>query len=169
MHLALHDAVTGLPNLPLFNDRFSQALAQAERQGQRLAVMFIDLDKFKGINDAHGHDIGDGVLQMVGQRLQAIVRAGDTVSRGSGEEFLYLMPDASDEHDAVKLAVTIIGHIAHACEVGDVKLTVRPSIGIAFYPEHGQSPQELLKNADLAMYVAKQHAQGYSIFSPAPQ
>jgi len=169
MHLALHDAVTGLPNLPLFNDRFSQALAQAERQGQRLAVMFIDLDKFKGINDAHGHDIGDGVLQMVAQRLQAIVRAGDTVSRRSGDEFLYLMLDAGDKNDAVKLAVKIIDNIAHACEVEGVKLTVRPSIGIALYPEHGRSPQELLKNADLAMYAAKQRAQGYSIFSPAVQ
>ena len=169
MHLALHDAVTGLPNLPLFNDRFGQALAQAERQVQRLAVMFIDLDKFKGINDAHGHDIGDGVLKMIAQRLEAIVRAGDTVSRRSGDEFLYLMLDASDENNAVKLAVKLIDHIGQACEVEGVKLTVRPSIGIAFYPEHGQSSQELLKNADLAMYAAKQCAQGYSVFSPASQ
>src|SRR4051812_35636238 len=92
-HNALHDAVTGLPNLTLFNDRLRSALALAERHAWRLAVMFIDLDEFKLINDARGHDVGDRVLQMVAQRLQTVIRGGDTVSRRSGDEFLFLMLD----------------------------------------------------------------------------
>jgi diguanylate cyclase (GGDEF)-like protein len=169
MHLALHDAVTGLPNLMLFNDRLSQALAHARREGRRLAVMFLDLDNFKAINDAHGHDFGDSVLQMVAQRLQAIVRAGDTVGRRSGDEFLFLMLDVGDEKSATKLAAKIIDHVGRAGEVGGVEFTVRASIGIALHPEHGGSSQELLKNADVAMYAAKQHVEGFSIFTPGAQ
>ena len=166
MHRSLHDAVTGLPNLPLFNDRLSLALTQAKRHKQRLAVMFIDLDKFKNINDTHGHDVGDDVLKEVARRLQGVVREGDTVSRRSGDEFLLLMLDASDESSVVKLAVKIIDNIGQACGIGGAKLSVRPSVGIALYPEHGQSPLELLKNADFAMYAAKQREEGYAVFSP---
>ena len=95
--LALHDAVTGLANLTLFNDRLSHALAQAQRHRWRLAVMFIDLDDFKNVNDTYGHDVGDRVLQVVAQRLRASVRGGDTVSRRGGDEFLFLMLEAGDE------------------------------------------------------------------------
>ncbi len=98
-HSALHDGVTGLANFTLFKDRLCNALPQAERHQRRLAVMFIDLDDFKGINDAHGHDTGDRVLEMVGKRLQGIVRGGDTVSRRSGDEFLVLMLEANDRFE----------------------------------------------------------------------
>lgn len=164
-HLALHDGVTGLSNMTLFNDRLRNGLAQAQRHGWRLAVMFIDLDEFKGINDRHGHDIGDRVLQMVAQRLQAFVRGGDTMSRRGGDEFLFLMLEATDENSAANLAAKIIDNVAQPCEVEGGKLTVRPSIGIALYPEDGESVQELLKNADIAMYAAKQQKSGRALYS----
>ena len=164
-HLALHDAVTGLPNLTLFNDRLRHALAQAQRHAWRLAVMFLDLDEFKGINDTYGHDVGDRILQMVAQRLRSVVRGGDTVSRRGGDEFLFLMLEAKDETNAANLAAKIIDNISEACEIDGVRLTVRPSIGIALYPEDGQSAQVLLKNADAAMYAAKQQKKGSSFYS----
>jgi diguanylate cyclase (GGDEF)-like protein len=166
-HIALHDAVTGLPNLALFNDSLRQALAQAQRHAWRLAVMFIDLDEFKSINDTYGHDVGDRVLQMVAERLLVLVRGGDTVSRRGGDEFLFLMLEAKDETNVANLAAKIIDKIAEPCEVEGVKLTVRSSIGIALYPEDGHSAQELLKNADTAMYAAKQQKKGISFYSQA--
>ncbi len=166
-HLAFHDAATGLPNLALFNDRLDLALAQAQRHAWRLAVMFIDLDEFKSINDTHGHDVGDRVLQTVAQRLRAFARGGDTVSRRGGDEFLFLMVEAKNETNAANLAARLIDNIAEAFEVEGVTLTVRPSVGIALYPEDGASAQELLKNADKAMYVAKQQKRGSSLHSRA--
>ena len=126
--------------------------------------MFIDLDKFKAINDTLGHDAGDQVLQLVAQRLEAVVRSGDTVSRRSGDEFLFLMLEAKDEANAEALALKIIDQIAQPCEVGGVMVSVRPSIGVAIYPEDGQSAQELLKNADTAMYAAKGNKSGASLY-----
>ncbi len=164
-HLALHDPVTGLSNLTLFNDRLRNGLAQAKRHEWRLAVMFIDLDEFKGINDTHGHDVGDRVLKMVAQRLQTFVRGGDTVSRRGGDEFLFLMLEAKDERNAANLAAKIIDNVAQPCEVDGVPVTVRASIGIALYPEDGRSVQELLKNADMAMYAAKQEKSGRTLYS----
>jgi diguanylate cyclase (GGDEF)-like protein len=154
-HSALHDSVTGLPNLTLFNDRLQSALAQAQRHARRLAVMFIDLDEFKKVNDARGHDVGDRVLQVVAQRLQAAVRGGDTVSRRSGDEFLVLMVEAKDESSVAAFAARIVDNIGEACEIDGITLTVTASIGIALYPEDGRSPQELLNKADKAMYAAK--------------
>ncbi len=154
-HSALHDAVTGLPNLTLFNDRLRTALAQAQRHTWRLAVMFIDLDDFKKVNDARGHDVGDRVLQMVAQRLQAVVRGGDTVSRRSGDEFLVLMVEAKDESSVAAFAARIAGNIGEACEIDGMTLTVTASIGIAVYPDDGRTAQELLKKADQAMYAGK--------------
>ncbi len=164
-HLALHDALTGLTNVTLFKDRLRNGLAQAKRHEWRLAVMFIDLDGFKGVNDNHGHDVGDRVLQMVSQRMQELVRAGDTVSRRGGDEFLFLMLEATDEKSAANLAAKIIDTVAQPCEVEGLRLTVRPSIGVALYPEDGGSGRELLKNADIAMYAAKQQKNGYALFS----
>ncbi len=152
---ALHDPLTGLGNLTLFNDRLSQGLAQAQRHSRRLAVMFIDLDQFKAVNDAHGHDLGDQVLTMVAARLKAVVRAGDTVCRRSGDEFLFLMLEVNDEADVKAFAARMVSSIANAFEIGGVQLSVIASVGIALYPEHGHSAAELLKNADLAMYAAK--------------
>lgn len=163
-HLALHDTVTGLANRTLFNDRLLHDLAQAKRHAWRLAVMFIDLDEFKSVNDTYGHDAGDRVLQTVAQRLKAFVRGGDTVSRRGGDEFLFLMSEAKDQATAAGLAAKIIDKIAEPCEVKGAKITVRASVGIALYPENGQSAEELLKNADLAMYAAKQQKRGALLY-----
>jgi diguanylate cyclase (GGDEF)-like protein len=159
-HEAMHDAATGLPNLTLFNDRLGNALAQAQRHNWRLAVMFIDLDEFKHINDTHGHHVGDSVLQTVARHLQAAVRGGDTVSRRSGDEFLLLMLEARDQANVEAFATRIGATIATPFEVGGTELSVKASIGIALYPEDGRSPQELLKNADIAMYAAKKSKTG---------
>jgi diguanylate cyclase (GGDEF)-like protein len=166
-HSAMHDAVTGLPNLTLFNDRLRVAIAQAKRHAWRLAVMFIDLDDFKSINDTLGHDVGDKVLQMVGQRLKAMVRSGDTVSRRSGDEFLFLMLEAKDEANALFLATRIAETIGANCDIDGKSLAVKVSMGIALYPEDGITEQELLKNADAAMYVAKQKKEGPALYRDA--
>lgn len=165
-HLAFHDAATGLPNRNLFGDRLKHALAQARRHEWRLAVMFIDLDKFKAINDLHGHAAGDKVLKIVSERLQTLVRSADTVGRQGGDEFLYLMLEVKDEADVANAAGKIIENIARPCELDGLKLTVKPSIGIALYPEDGRSAHVLLKNADSAMYKAKQRDEGYCFYAP---
>jgi len=167
-HDALHDGVTGLSNLTLFKDRLDNALSQAQRHDWRLAVMFIDLDAFKSINDRYGHDVGDRVLQLVARRLEALVRGGDTVSRRGGDEFLFLMLEAKDEANAVAFAATLIERIGEACEVDGASLTVSSSVGIALYPEDGRTAQELLKHADLAMYAAKQQRKGVVLHSQMP-
>jgi diguanylate cyclase (GGDEF)-like protein len=154
-HSALHDAVTGLPNLTLFNDRLRIALAQAARHAWRLAVMFIDLDDFKKINDTRGHDVGDRVLQTVARRLSSTIRAGDTVGRRSGDEFLFLMLEVKERADVIALATKISDNIAEAFEIEGAKITVKASLGIALYPEDGRSARELLEYADVAMYAAK--------------
>jgi diguanylate cyclase (GGDEF)-like protein len=159
--LALHDAVTGLPNRNLLNDRLKHALAQARRHSWRLAVMFIDLDKFKSINDSYGHHAGDKVLRIISERLQASVRDADTVGRQGGDEFLYLMLEVKDEGDVANAARKIMETVAQPCEFDGLSLTVKPSIGIALYPEDGRSANALLRSADSAMYKAKQSDQGY--------
>jgi diguanylate cyclase (GGDEF)-like protein len=161
---ALHDALTGLPNLTLFRDRLRIALAQSERHAWRLAVMFIDLDGFKSLNDTHGHDAGDRVLQMVAGRLQGIVRKGDTVSRRSGDEFLFLMLEANDESNVAALASRLGDKIAEPYELDGAKVAVKASIGVALYPDDGRSAADLLKNADAAMYAAKRQNKGPVLF-----
>ena len=160
-HLSLHDVLTGLPNRSLFNDRLENALALAKRHTWRLAVMFIDLDKFKTVNDTHGHHAGDQVLKIISERLQAAVRGADTVGRRGGDEFLYLMLEVKDDVDVGHAASKILETIAQPCEFDGLSLTVRPSIGIALYPEDGTSASVLLENADSAMYKAKQSVTGY--------
>jgi diguanylate cyclase len=167
-HNALHDAITGLPNLTLFNDRLTTALAQAQRHGWRLAVMFIDLDDFKSVNDTHGHDVGDRVLQIVAKRLRDVVRSGDTVSRRGGDEFLFLMLEAKDEANATELATRIGGTIAEICDIDGLKFTVKASVGIALYPEDGVSGADLLKHADMAMYRSKEQKNGSVLYSQVP-
>jgi diguanylate cyclase (GGDEF)-like protein len=164
-HSALHDAVTGLPNLTLFLDRLANALAQADRHGWRLAVMFIDLDDFKVVNDTLGHDAGDHVLQVVAKRLQAVVRAGDTVGRRSGDEFLLLMLEAKDRSNVAAFAQRIRESLAAPFEVDGESRVVGSSIGFALYPEDGLTAQALLKSADAAMYTAKHHSKSSR---PAP-
>ncbi|MEO8717038.1 MAG: GGDEF domain-containing protein [Burkholderiales bacterium] len=167
-HDALYDGVTGLSNMTLFKNRLDNALSQAQRHDWRLAVMFIDLDEFKSINDRYGHDVGDRVLQAVARRLEALVRGGDTVGRRGGDEFLFLMLEAKDEANAVNFASVLIERIGEACEVDGASLTVSSSVGIALYPEDGRTAQELLKHADLAMYAAKQQRKGVVLHSQMP-
>lgn len=154
-HRALHDGLTGLPNVTLFADRLENALEQAHRHQWRLAVMFLDLDGFKGINDTHGHDIGDRVLQTVAKRLSDSVRGGDSIGRRGGDEFLVLMLEARDDASATALATKLSRAIAKPILIDGVQLSVGTSVGIAVYPDDARSATDLLKCADVAMYVAK--------------
>jgi diguanylate cyclase len=164
LHHAFHDNLTGLPNAELFQDRLVNAMVQAERHRWQMAVMFIDLDGFKNINDTHGHDIGDCLLKIVAQRLQKLVRRGDTVCRRSGDEFLFLMPEAKSKETVVTLAGKITGKIADPCRIGELEVTTTASVGVAVFPEDGRLPNELLKNADTAMYAAKRRRISFTFY-----
>lgn len=166
-YLAYHDTITGLANRALFNDRIEQALAQSERHERAFAVLFIDLDKFKAINDAFGHGAGDKVLQTVATRLQACVREEDTVSRIGGDEFLCLLMEVNDEADVAHIAEAIVRTTAEIVPLGETQLKVTASIGIAIYPRDGTTAEALIKNADSSMYRAKQKGEGYSFFNPS--
>jgi len=153
--IAFQDPLTGLPNRVLFEQRLDHGLIQSKRHGRKLAVMFIDIDKFKSVNDSYGHDLGDKVLNMVGTRLQASVRAEDTVSRWGGDEFVCILLNIEQETDAAQLAEKMVQRIAETCEFGETILSIRASIGIALYPGDGETADILIKNADRAMYQAK--------------
>ena len=156
---AFHDLLTGLPNRALFNDRLEHGLAHARRHGRSLAVMFIDLDEFKSINDTHGHDAGDEVLTTIAARLMASTRDDDTVSRHGGDEFLYLLAEVGNEQDLTHIAEKLAAAIQLPCTItvddAAVHLRVSASIGIAIFPKDGTTAQALVKNADRAMYRAK--------------
>ena len=163
-HAALHDVLTGLPNRALFNDRLDHGLAQAKRHGWTLAVMFVDLNDFKIINDTHGHDAGDGVLRSIAQRLKANTRGADTVSRHGGDEFLYLLTGIRDVANIAKIAEKIVLAVQAPCIVslreGTISASVKASIGISTFPKDGTTADELIKGADEAMYRAKQAKSG---------
>ena len=154
-HMAQHDHLTGLPNRALFSDRVQQTLAHARRHGGFVAMIFIDLDKFKPINDNHGHAIGDLLLQQVAQRLREVTRASDTVGRIGGDEFVVLMGELPDTAIALKLAEKIRQLIAKPFILNSLELTISCSIGVAFYPDDGDNEDSLIKSADKAMYCAK--------------
>lgn len=168
-HAAFHDALTGLPNRALFNDRLEYGLAQAARHGWTLAVMFVDLDDFKIINDTYGHDVGDSVLRIIAGRLKENIRSEDTVSRLGGDEFLYLLMEVQEEQDITLIAQKIIKSIQTPCDINKPGVTVSPivkaSIGIAVFPRNGTTAEILIKSADTAMYQAKRTKTGY-IFAP---
>ncbi len=164
-HAALHDDLTGLPSRALFNDRLEHGLDQAKRHGWMLAIMFLDLDGFKSINDSYGHDVGDIVLQTTAQRLINNMRADDTVSRHGGDEFLYLLMEVQNKNDIVTIAKKIISAIKVPCKIGDLNLIVQSSIGISVFPNNGNTAEVLIKSADKAMYEAKLNKLGYS-FAP---
>ncbi len=155
-HLAEHDFLTDLPNRVLFLDRLQLALATARRQRTRLAVMFIDLDRFKQINDGYGHQAGDQVLKEVAQRLVRCVRNVDTVSRLGGDEFVVLLTGIGGVDQAAHVASTVMDSVAQPIEAGGLALALSVSIGIAMFPGDGDTVEALLKNADVAMYHAKQ-------------
>ena len=164
---ALHDPATGLPNRVLFDDRVTQGISLAERHGWSLAVMFLDLDRFKSINDDHGHAAGDLVLREVANRLSQHARDEDTVCRSGGDEFLYLLVNPKSRADVERKAIAVLGDIAQAIEVGGRGLVIRASIGVALYPGDGTTVDQLVRNADTAMYRAKNGACGYVLFGSA--
>lgn len=168
LHAALHDALTGLPNRVLFYDRLEHGIAQATRHGWTLAVMFMDLDKFKTINDTHGHDVGDAVLQTIAKRLIENTRSDDTVSRHGGDEFLYLLMEMKEDQDAAIVAKKIISAAQVPCDVSVGQLTVNTSIGISIFPKDGTTAEALIKSADAAMYRAKQNKSGFAFASDSP-
>ncbi|HEY6896521.1 MAG TPA: PAS domain-containing protein [Rhodocyclaceae bacterium] len=154
-HMAFHDALTGLPNRTLLLDRLEHAVARAKREGGRLSITFIDLDRFKGVNDTLGHDIGDLLLQQVAQRIKDRLRAADTLARMGGDEFVVLMEDLGEADHCATLAQDLIGEIAQPMALRGHPIEIGASMGMAFYPEDGADPLELMKRADMAMYAAK--------------
>ncbi len=154
-NIYFQDALTGLPNRVLFEEHLDQGLIQAKRRGWELAVLFIDIDKFKSINDSYGHDLGDKVLLMVANRLQSLIREEDTVSRWGGDEFMCLLLEVKQEADVPRIAEKMVNRIAEACEFNGIVLSIRVSIGIAIYPADGETADILFKNADTAMFKAK--------------
>ncbi|MGZ8866989.1 MAG: putative bifunctional diguanylate cyclase/phosphodiesterase, partial [Thermoanaerobaculia bacterium] len=167
-HLAYHDALTGLPNRPLFMDRLIIALAQANRANQKLAVLFLDLDRFKDINDSLGHTVGDTLLKSAAERVRRCVREGDTVARFGGDEFTLLIPRVDKIEDAAKIANKIIETLKIPFQISDRELFITTSIGVAIYPADGLDPETLVRNADTAMYRAKdQGRDNYQLYAPA--
>jgi len=167
-HAAEHDFLTGLPNRMLLNDRITQAIALAPRHLKRVAVLFLDLDGFKYINDSLGHPVGDKLLQSIAERLADCVRASDTVSRQGGDEFVVLLSEVSHSEDAAISARRMLQAVArpHSIDMHDLHITT--SIGVSVYPDDGVDADTLIKNADTAMYQAKENGrQSFQFFKPA--
>lgn len=164
-HQALHDSLTDLPNRTLFHDRVHQALAAARREHVPAAVMIMDLDRFKEVNDTLGHASGDELLKQVGLRLRATLRESDTVARLGGDEFGVLLPKVVDAEAAVAVARKLRTTLEEPFTIHGLALQMEASIGIALFPEHGADVQSLLQRADVAMYVAKEHPSGCEVYA----
>jgi diguanylate cyclase (GGDEF)-like protein/PAS domain S-box-containing protein len=166
-HLAQHDVLTELPNRFLLNDRLAQAISRARRNQTQVAVLFLDLDGFKHINDSLGHAVGDRLLQSVAVRLSGCVRKSDTVSRQGGDEFVILLSELTHGVDAAIIAAKIITELKREHIIGQHHLHIAASIGISSYPGNGEEAETLIKNADTAMYDAKEHGRdNHQFFSP---
>jgi diguanylate cyclase (GGDEF)-like protein len=166
-HRAQHDALTDLPNRLMLNDRLTQAISLARRNNHQLAVLFLDLDGFKNINDSLGHVIGDKLLQSVALRLSACVRKSDTISRQGGDEFVILLPEVTHAEDAAVSATKIIAEIKKTHNIDEQHLRITVSIGVSTYPNDGEDAETLIKNADTAMYHTKQSGRdNYQFFTP---
>ncbi|HXC64234.1 MAG TPA: diguanylate cyclase, partial [bacterium] len=166
-HQADYDSLTGLPNRLLFYDRLCVAIEQAAREGRRLAVMFLDLDRFKNVNDALGHNIGDVLLFEVAERLTACLGDRGTASRLGGDEFTVLLQELADPADAVALADRIVKSVNRPYVILGQSVSVGVSVGIAMYPEHGQQADSLIRAADAAMYHAKDAGRNnYQLYGP---
>jgi diguanylate cyclase (GGDEF)-like protein/PAS domain S-box-containing protein len=164
-YLAQHDSLTDLPNRMLFSDRLTEAIAMAQRYRRNLAVLYMDVDRFKHINDSLGHDVGDRLLQSIAVRLYACVRSSDTVSRQGGDEFVILLSEVTHVEDAGVIAEKILNALKTPYRIDDHDLHLTVSIGIASYPEDGAEAEALMKNADLAMYHAKDNGRNnYQFF-----
>ena len=167
-HSAQHDFLTGLPNRMLLNDRVSQAIVLAHRHMKKVAVLFLDLDGFKHINDSLGHPIGDKLLQSVAKRLVDCGRSSDTVSRQGGDEFVVLLSEVEQSDDAAITARRMLLAVAEPHSIGPHDLHVTASIGLSIYPDDGLDAETLIKNADTAMYQAKENGhQSFQFFKPA--
>jgi diguanylate cyclase (GGDEF)-like protein/PAS domain S-box-containing protein len=154
-HMARHDQLTGLPNRFLFNDRIQMALLQAKRRGTQCAVMYMDLDEFKTVNDTLGHDAGDAVLVAAGQRIQSCIRESDTLARMGGDEFTALLNDVKQRGNVERVASNIIEALTQPIRIGEAECTIGVSIGIAIYPRDGETTDNLLSKADNALYEVK--------------
>jgi diguanylate cyclase (GGDEF)-like protein/PAS domain S-box-containing protein len=166
-HLATHDPLTGLPNRYLMTDRLSQTLGHAERTGTTFAVLFVDVDNFKAINDARGHEFGDLVLQEVARTITSTVRASDTVARIGGDEFVIVLETLGRASDASVVADKILRSVARPFTLKRHKVATTVSIGISVYPDNGSDAEVLLRSADYAMYLAK--GQGKNRWTVCPQ
>lgn len=155
-HFAQHDSLTGLPNRALFDDRLRQAVSQARRDQTRMALLFVDLDEFKDINDSYGHHVGDLLLNAAAMRMQACVRNVDTVGRLGGDEFVVLLPHVEVGQDALLVAEKICHALNQPFDLDGRNLVISSSIGVAIYPEHGSDELALSQSADAAMYLAKE-------------
>lgn len=155
LHMATHDNLTGLANRHLLSERIATAIEHASATGELIAVLYCDLDRFKNINDSHGHSTGDEVLKMVASRLMDLSRKGDTLARIGGDEFVLLMPNLSSQAEALDIAQTVLSSISESYHYSLHEFSITPSIGICFYPEHGTDAETLLRNADTALYRAK--------------
>ncbi|MEW5773027.1 MAG: EAL domain-containing protein [Thermodesulfobacteriota bacterium] len=164
---AHHDALTGLPNRLLLKDRLTVALSHAQRTGHKVAVLFMDLDNFKTINDSLGHIVGDWLLQSVAYRLLKLMREEDTVARLGGDEFVAMVEDVEDVREVVNVAQRILAAFASPVSAGNHSLFVTTSLGITLYPDDGRDPDTLIRNADMAMYQAKEAGKNdYRLFTP---
>jgi len=164
-HQALHDGLTDLPNRMLFRDRVTQAIAAADRDGHAVAIMIMDLDRFKEINDTLGHHNGDLVLRQVGPRIQDLLRRSDTVARLGGDEFAVLLPSLHASSAGTPVAEKLLEVFQKPFPLQELTLNVEPSVGVAFFPEHGNDVDTLIQRADVAMYVAKKQHRGFEIYS----
>jgi len=156
-HMAHHDALTGLPNRALFRDRLTHAMAQADRYHQKLAVMFLDLDRFKAINDTLGHNVGDQLLKIAAERLRSCVRDCDTVARLGGDEFTVVVEDIIEDHDAAAVAQKILDTLSQPFNLYGHEVFISVSVGVTLYPSDDENADNLLRNADSAMYRAKEY------------
>ncbi len=167
-HLVEHDTLTGLPNRALMTDRLMQSITLAERHGKQVALMFLDIDHFKYINDSLGHEVGDKLLLSIAKRLQTGVRLSDTVSRHGGDEFVVLLSEVSGKQDAIQIAEKLLNLMIEPHEISGNLLHVSMSIGISLYPRDGKDAQAMIRNADTAMYQAKKKGRNnYQIFTPS--
>ena len=164
-HMALYDSLTGLANRYLIQDRLQQAIFHAEREGGPLAILVVDLDHFKDLNDTLGHNVGDQLLQQVGRRFQNKLRHADTIGRLGGDEFAVLLPNTGRD-TASRVAEQLLQVLHAPMELDSGSYVVSASIGIALYPEHGDDMQSLLRRADVAMYVAKRAKQDWCLYDP---
>ena len=167
VYMATHDALTGLPNRRLFNDRLTLELAHAQRNQQKLAVMLLDLDHFKDVNDTFGHSVGDRLLQVVGHRLQSLLRRSDTVARMGEDAFMLVLPGIVREENATRVAAKILEAFREPLMCDGYEIAITTSIGVAVYPDDGEDVDALMKNADIAMYRAKEQGRdNYQCYTP---